>query len=200
MSIACFSGFPSWQSPHGYLQNVFDWQNSNCFFFAFRVWVETPGGFTYMANTVEQKENEVAGHQSRDRWGKEARHCAEANEDRRVWKNVSVDKMHCLHVCCPLSPTVLGSHPEKQRMVVAGRDLWMWPCPSPLLGQVTCSRLPVAGPSSVGFRIPAGISAKQLLAFAFMPLLDSPKSFRREISAERICKTRWTTENPGCLS
>lgn len=51
---------------------------------------------------------------------------------------------------------------------------------SPLLRQDTWSRLP-----------------KQHLAFALMPLPDRPKSFRREISLERLCKTCWTTGSPG---
>lgn len=145
-----------------------------------------------MVNTVGEKGNEVAGHQSREHWGKEVQDCT---EDRRMGKNVSVGKMSvCLHVCCPLSPTVLGSYPENQ----SGGG-WKGPLgvtlAKPLL-RVTWS--PWQDHPQSGFE--SLISPKQLLAFVFMPLPGRAKSFRREISPERLCKTHWTTESPGCLS
>lgn len=121
-------------------------------------------GFTYMANTrAWTSEQGTLGKRG-------TRLC------RGKWGQESVKKCQCgwnaLSPCLLSSVPQSWAHTQSQRVLVAGRDLWMWPCPTPC-SAAHLEQAAVAGPSTVRFWIPARTSPKQLLAFAFMPLPDS---------------------------
>lgn len=170
MSVASFSAFPSWQSPHEYLQNILtDKIPTDFSLLSVSEWkllvdcCKVFPGFTYVVNTVGEKGNEVAGHLGkrgtglcRGRWGQES------VEKMSVWVKCVVSMSAVL--CHPHS---WAHHTQRIMVVVAGRGLWMWFCPSPCSGRSPGAGCPWQDCPQLGFE--SLRSPKQLLALDLCP-------------------------------